>query len=171
MSKGYFDNFDFLRLVLLFCSEKYTYSDKEIQIIRKFRYATKLQKIIFLAQNEFEEFNLLSKNGKYKDTPFNFTADSFGPFSKDIVILTKKLKKNGEIELIKENERTSYILKDKLIDKVKTIIDLFENDTFETWIKKVRATNSLSLHDLLSYIYKSSKYKSFIVNSKIKDRF
>jgi uncharacterized protein YwgA len=160
-----FDNFDLARVILLLGSQK---SGEE----RIFKGTTSLQKLVFLCQ-QFDEFKLLKEKGTYKDSfgEFKYEADNFGPFSKDLLLVLKRMKKNGEIDIKNGSYCVEYVIKEGLktkSDKIKILLD--KNPVFKTWCDKIYTKSKLSLDSLLREVYSNPKNSSLLAKSKIKDK-
>jgi uncharacterized protein YwgA len=161
-------NIDIARLVILLGSKKKSNGEWV------FTGVTKLQKIIFLLQEE-EVYKEFKKKFISDQEPFKFKPNNFGPFSKDLEIVTKKLKKDGEIEIVKElvNElyvrQTNYHIDRKMIENVLAYKDdVWDSPEGKKMLSKLSSIASNPLSKLLKVTYQ--KHPEYTVNSIIADK-
>lgn len=155
------DNRDLVRMVLYFCSDKG----------RIFHSSTRLQKLVFLAQNKFSEFETLKANNLYVDRPLKFAADSYGPFSKELGAIVKSFEESGELKLSNEGRQTEYVITDELELKLREKIKTIRHPSVQQWLKVINAVGSLRLDELLRYVYQDPIFKEYLIRSKIKNRY
>ena len=98
------NNFDFVRLILWVCSRKAEDN------IRVFESTTKLQKLVFIALHDDKEIEYLKNKNLYSDVPFEFVAEKFGPYSKDLTLVLRRMEKNQEIKINKQKGRQAEYL-------------------------------------------------------------
>jgi uncharacterized protein YwgA len=156
-------NPDLVRLILWVTSAR----ENENKV---FKSITKLQKLVFLAQWELDEFNQLVKSGLYIQTPFDFVPDKYGMYSVDLTKLLRRMEKDGEINKEKTLEGVKYKINDKLKDELKEKKELLDNPVLIELLNKILDLSKLPLDALLKHIYSNPKYKELIKNSLIIDR-
>ncbi|MFA9518130.1 DUF4065 domain-containing protein [Halopenitus sp. H-Gu1] len=137
------------------------------------RGVTKLQKLLFLIEQETEFFE------EYKDdVAFNFAPYKMGPFSDEVYSELEFLLQLNAIEsksIQPEASEPSPSLKDKRFiitpkgEKIaKTLVELLE-PSYQVEIEElVEKYNSMYLRDLLRYVY--STYPDYAVESEIQDK-
>lgn len=121
--------------------------------------ATRLEKLSFLLSEE-----LKAVDGEYYD----FVAEKYGPYSKDIIDDVSELDDIGlieinwtPVELDKPNEevkRMDFKLTDLGSDVTKDVFDDLPNKTKEA-ISSLKKFNEMKLDDLLDYVHK--KYPKY----------
>jgi uncharacterized protein YwgA len=129
---------------------------------RAIRGATKLQKLAFLAQQEFDVDDL-----------HEFQADKYGPFSPTLASSVKTLEDKGVIDkdvrkLPGGNEQHVYSLTDTGVELVRKLMSERDEDVESTLgpvqeLKKERGDQSLD--QLLRYVYKN--YPEFTTESEL----
>jgi len=135
----------------------------------RIRGLTRLNKIIFLLQDEFKLDN------------FSFVAFKYGPWSKELDSLVNSLTKRGLIKIEKTYDLAYSFLQEK---PVKILIassqflkigkEVFEEIRRKDFVlatllkRRVLSYSTVPITYLLAYIY--SKYPSFMTNSIIKER-
>lgn len=128
---------------------------------REIRGATKLQKLAFLAQEEYGV-----------DELHEFEPHKYGPFSESLAGAIKALEQKGLVEKRKEhvsggNEMTVYTLTPEGIDVVKKLLNERDEDvesTLDPVDELKREKRNLSLDRLLRYVYK--KYPEMTTESE-----
>lgn len=128
---------------------------------REIRGATKLQKLAFLAQEEYgvEELH-------------EFQADKYGPFSQSLAASVKTLVEKGVVNEESEetrsgNELYTYSLTDEGVKLVQTLLNERDEDvesTLEPVQELKQEKSDLSLDRLLRYVYK--KYPEMTTESE-----
>lgn len=128
---------------------------------REIRGATKLQKLAFLAQEEYgvEELH-------------EFKPHKYGPFSESLTGAVKALEQKGLVERREEqvrsgNEIVVYSLTERGIDAVRTLLHERDEDvesTLEPVNTLKQEKGGLSLDRLLRYVYK--KYPEMTTESE-----
>jgi uncharacterized protein YwgA len=169
ISRKIMGNDDLVRLILWFCGTKV---QGEATLTKEFKSVTKLQKLIFLAQKEADDFLQLQNSGVYVDQPFNFSADNFGPFSVDLTKLLAKMNREKEIEIDKNGTSTCFRTKESLKQKLSEIKEVINtNQNLVNLINVLYNASKLSLDQLLKYVYQNPKYDEYLVNSVIKNKY
>lgn len=160
-------NIDFLRLVLLVCGTREKKSNIKLER-PTFKYITRLQKLIFIAQNEFDEYQQLIHDQIVSDEPFVYRPDNYGPFSKDLTIVIKKLIQNEEIEEESSDYGKNYAITRSLKDKISQIDrSVLDNSTLLKILSQVAYFYSLPLKTLLAHVYQNPKYDALLTQSLI----
>lgn len=154
------DNRDLVRAVVYFCAKDDVFES-----------STRLQKLVFLAQKKFPEFDL-SKGAKlYADQPFTFAADSYGPFSKELAAVVEGLEANKELEIKRGSRSIKYTLTSKgrlnLSKKAATL----KEPIVSQWLNKIVASGELRLDQLLRYVYQDPTFREYLVRSRIRSRY
>ncbi|RDZ42955.1 DUF4065 domain-containing protein [Haloferax sp. Atlit-19N] len=133
---------------------------------------TKIQKLLFLIEQETEFFL------EYEDDiAFNFAPYKMGPFSQDVYSELHFLLQLNAIEKSSWDTDTEYIESDlanqrfvitdkghKIAKELVNILDQSHQQEIQNIVNKY---NSLSLNELLEYVY--TEYPKYTVNSEIKD--
>jgi hypothetical protein len=149
-------NVDLLALVFYLCGGR-------------IRGVTRLNKIVFLLQ---EEFGL---NG------YNFSASKYGPWSGELADSIDELEKKGLVKIeefsdpiysfMQENPAKILTASDSLMERGRRI---FEDISARNKIiaaemrRRIRSYNSVPITYLLAYVY--MKFPSFALNSAIRER-
>lgn len=151
-------NFDFVRIILWVCSKD-----------RVFFSTTKLQKLVFMALHDDKEIEALRKKGYYKEEPFQFVPEKFGPYSKDLNLVLRRMERNGEIQMKKEKgKQNEYRLLDGIVEELKNIPnELLNDESMQALMGKVVYYNKLSLDNLLSVVYRDPRFSQYLINSQI----
>lgn len=156
------DNKNFVRVVLYLCADENGI----------FESSTRLQKLVFLAQNKFPEFKALGEQNLYIDEPFTFAADNYGPFSKDLVSIVKSLEADGEIKITREGScSTKYALNDQLRTSLSSALATLEEPVVKQWLERIVATGDLKLDQLLRYVYQDATFREYLIRSRIRNRY
>jgi len=156
--------YDILLLIL--------YADNQTPIIGK----TKIQKIIFLYEEELHKKLNFHKTLTANESLFNFTAYNYGPFSKKMVLFINALYKLKYIEIFDTNTKNHD---DELIEGYKItelgkeylkskIFDFIDEIKFETISQFKNKYNSMGHNELLRYVY--TQYEESTENSLIKNQ-
>jgi uncharacterized protein YwgA len=169
-------NKDIVRMVLWFCSEKvdpaYRLTEDTLKI---FKNTTKLQKLIFLSQYELKkEYLSLGEKKIFSENGFAFKADSFGPYSNDLSLVTDNLVNANELLIQKIGNKTIYAIREKFLNEIlkSPLINLLETDKiFLEWLTQIRMLSQLTLDQLLRHIYTNKNYREFLTRSRIVDRY
>lgn len=129
---------------------------------REIRGATRLQKLAFLAQQEYDVSEL-----------HEFQPDKYGPFSPTLAQAVKTLEQKGMVEKREQqvpggNEMLVYSLTEEGVSLMKTLLHERDEDVESTLdpVQELKSEKaSLSLDRLLRYVYK--KYPEMTTESEL----
>lgn len=153
------------------------YSDNRASIFGK----TRIQKIVFLYEEELHKKIGFNKMLKANDSLFGFYAHNYGPFSDNLpdylneleafnIISSNYIKNRNNSDSKITEEIIEYVISDSGIKYVEnnllSYVNTIQLDILTDFKKKY---NSMINDDLLSYVYKT--YEDMTTNSLIKDRY
>ncbi len=151
---------DLVRAILWFGSEK----DEEGR--RFFDSKIKLQKLIFILQND-ENVDLNSVRELYSDVMFMFRPHKYGPYSRDLELLLKELEEADEIEI----EDQKYFLKPRLKECLNQKYELLKSENFKTFLSSLVPFFSMSSTQILRYVYSQPEYEGYLKASLIAHKY
>lgn len=153
------DNKDLLRIILWFCGEKTVDG-------RVFRSNIRLQKIMFLAQKDFSEFERLKEEGFFIDDELEFEANNLGPFSQDLIKMVNGSFRieDKEVSVIKKGYINVYKINNSMKKKLYEVYNkLKDNSDFRDWVKEINRLGLLQSDELLKRVYENRGYQESLV--------
>ena len=133
---------------------------------------TKVQKLLFLIEQETEFFNEFEE-----DVNFNFAPYKMGPFSQEVYLELHFLLQLDAIDKDDWDAEAEYVETDLANQKfvitskgrkiAQELVEILEPEHREELESLVQQYNALQLNDLLKYVY--TEYPTYTIESEIKD--